>query len=292
MPATTSVSDVVVAIENAGPLDAVARGVRKVVTSVVRPQLLKDFLHGVPLGHPLHPMLTDIPIGMWSAAAVLDTLPGTGPAATALVATGLAAVPPTALAGWTDWADLHPQQQRVGLVHAAANVAAAGLYTLSLTARIRGRAMRGRMLGYAGLAAVTAGGYLGGHLSYRQAAGANHTEDLPHRFPADWQSAGALSDLPDGELVRRTVAGVDLLVMRRGSTIDVLADRCSHLSAPLSEGEFTVAAGQGCVVCPWHGSTFRLSDGGVVHGPATAPQPVFETRVEAGRLDVRLPGAE
>jgi nitrite reductase/ring-hydroxylating ferredoxin subunit/uncharacterized membrane protein len=291
MPATTAVNGVVDAIENAGPLDSVARAVRKAVTALIRPRALKDVLHGVPLGHPLHPMLTDIPIGMWSAAAVLDAMPGTQPAATALVATGLLAVPPTALAGWTDWSDLHEQQQRVGLVHAAANLIGAGLYTLSLSARLRGRPMRGRLLGYAGLTAVGVGGYLGGHLSYRQAAGANHSEDVPHLFPAGWQPAGEVDTLPEGELVRREVAGVDLLVMRRGSAIDVLANRCSHLSAPLSDGSFTVAKGQGCVVCPWHGSTFRLSDGAVIHGPATAPQPVFRTRVSNGALEVMLPGA-
>jgi len=292
MPASTAVNDVVEAIENAGPLDSAVSAVRKVVTAVLRPQPLKDVLHGVPLGHPLHPMLTDIPIGMWSAAAVLDLIPGTAPAATTLVATGLVAAGPTALAGWADWSDLHPQQQRVGLVHAASNIAGMGLYTLSLAARMRERHLRGRLFGFAGLAAITVGGYLGGHLSYRQAAGVNHDEDIPHTFPSGWQPAGSLSDLPEGELTRRTVAGLDLLVMRRGQAIDVLADRCSHLSASLSEGTFTVAEGQGCVVCPWHGSTFRLNDGGVVHGPATAPQPVFETRVVDGRLEVMLPGAD
>lgn len=290
MPATTSVTGVVDAIENAGPLDGAVRGARKVVRAVIRSHGLKDLLHGVPLGHPLHPMLTDIPIGTWTAAAVLDALPGTLPAATVLVATGLAAAGPTAVAGWNDWAELHPQQQRVGLVHAAANITGVVLYAVSLGARLRGKSLRGRLFGYAGLTAVTAGGYLGGHLSYRQAAGANHTEDVRHLFPSGWQPVGPVADLPDGQPVRRTVARTDLLVMRRGHTIDVLADRCSHLAGPLSEGSFTVSGGQGCVVCPWHGSTFRLSDGGVVHGPATAPQPVFRTRVVDGRLDVMLAG--
>jgi nitrite reductase/ring-hydroxylating ferredoxin subunit/uncharacterized membrane protein len=291
MPATTAVSDVVEAIENAGPLDAVAKVVRKAVSSALRPRKVKDVLHGVPLGHPLHPMLTDVPIGMFTAAAVLDALPGTAPAATALVATGLAAVGPTALAGWADWAELDEQQQRVGLVHAAANVAGAALYALSLAARMRSRGVRGRAFGYAGLATITAGGYLGGHLSYRQAAGVNHVEDVPHRFPTGWQPVGPVDELPDGELAKRTVGGVDLLIMRRGSAIDALADKCSHLSGPLSDGSFSVADGQGCVVCPWHGSTFRLSDGAVVHGPATAPQPRFSTRVRDGRLEVMFPGA-
>jgi nitrite reductase/ring-hydroxylating ferredoxin subunit len=77
--------------------------------------------------------------------------------------------------------------------------------------------------------------------------------------------------------------------MRRGQHVDVLSNHCSHLSGPLSDGEFTIDAGQGCVVCPWHGSTFRLADGAVVHGPATAPQQRFETRISAGVVQARLP---
>ncbi|MGN6239277.1 MAG: Rieske (2Fe-2S) protein, partial [Cellulosimicrobium cellulans] len=69
---------------------------------------------------------------------------------------------------------------------------------------------------------------------------------------------------------------------------DVLANKCSHLSGPLSDGEFAVEQGQGCIVCPWHGSVFRLSDGAVVHGPATSPQHRFATQVRDGRLQVRL----
>jgi len=196
------------------------------------------------------------------------------------------------VSGWADWSDLHPQQQRVGLVHAVSNTIAASLYTLSLAARMRGEHLRGRAYGFAGLSALSVGGYLGGHLSYRQAAGANHGEDIPHTFPAGWQDAGTASDLPEGELTKRSAAGLDLLVMRRGQAIDVLANRCSHLSAPLSDGSFSVSEGEGCVVCPWHGSTFRLSDGTVVHGPATSPQVRFDWRVVDDRLQVLLPGAD
>jgi nitrite reductase/ring-hydroxylating ferredoxin subunit len=72
-----------------------------------------------------------------------------------------------------------------------------------------------------------------------------------------------------------------------GERFQVLADRCSHLSGPLSDGELD----DGCITCPWHGSVFRLSDGSVARGPATAPQPVFETRTRDGILQVSLPGA-
>jgi nitrite reductase/ring-hydroxylating ferredoxin subunit len=258
------------------------------VNAVLRPQPVRDALHGVWLGHALHPMLTDVPIGMWTAAGVLDVVPGTGVASTALVATGCAAAVPTAVTGLADWSDLHPQQQRVGLVHAAANVAALGCYAASLAARVRGDTGRGKLLGFTGLGVLMVGGYLGGHLAYRQTAGPNHQADVVDLFPSGWHDLGPVDDLPDGAPAKRTVDGVDLLVVRRGTHVDVLADKCSHLSGPLSEGSFAVDGGQGCIVCPWHGSTFRLSDGLVVHGPATSPQQRFDSRVSAGRLEVRL----
>jgi nitrite reductase/ring-hydroxylating ferredoxin subunit len=290
MPTTTAPDMVMDRLENASPLDPVVKAVRSVVAKVLKPQPLRDALHGLWLGHPLHPMLTDVPIGAWTAAGLLDLLPGTGPAATALIATGCAAAVPTAVTGWADWSDLHPPQQRVGLVHAAANGAGIALFAASVAARVGGRSMRGKALSYAGLTAVMAGGYLGGHLVFRQAAGANHVADVPDLFPSGWQDLGALGDLPDAAPAKRTIDGVDLLVVRRGQHVDVLANKCSHLSGPLSDGQFTVESGQGCIVCPWHGSTFRLSDGGAVHGPATSPQQRFETRVTAGRVEVRLSG--
>jgi nitrite reductase/ring-hydroxylating ferredoxin subunit len=293
MPTGTAPVDAVVErLEHARPLDPVINAVRTLVSAAIRPRVVSDALHGVWFGHPLHPVLTDVPIGMWSAAAVVDAVPGTGPAASALIATGVASAVPTFVTGWADWSQLHKPHQRVGLVHAAANGIALGLYTASLSARLHGKPLRGRMLGYAGFGAVMAGGYLGGHLAFRQAAGASHNADTADLFPAGWQAIGRLDELPDGALEKRTVEGVDLLVVRRGQHVDVIANRCSHLSGPLSDGEFTTEGGNGCVVCPWHGSTFRLSDGQVVHGPATAPQPRFEARVTDGVVQVRLPGTD
>jgi nitrite reductase/ring-hydroxylating ferredoxin subunit/uncharacterized membrane protein len=293
MPVNTGgVTDAVDRLENAQTLDPVITAVRRVVRSVLRRQSVRDALHGVWLGHPLHPALTDIPIGTWTAAAVLDALPGTANAAATMIATGCVGYVPTVLAGWTDWSDLQEQQQRVGLVHAAGGAAAFSCYVASLTARAHGRTVRGKAWAYAGFAFVTATGYLGGHLAYRQAAGVNHVEAVQHVFPSGWHAIGELDEFPDAELAQRSVGGVGLVVVRRGRHIDVLADACSHLAAPLSEGTFTAESGQGCVVCPWHGSTFRLSDGGVVHGPATAPMPHFLTRIVNGQVEVSLPGAE
>jgi nitrite reductase/ring-hydroxylating ferredoxin subunit len=141
------------------------------------------------------------------------------------------------------------------------------------------------------------GAALGGHLGYRQATGANHGEEVPHVGPGSWQPLGPLAEFPLGQPVRRIAGDVPVFVLRNGTAaeVTVLSNRCPHLSAPLHEGELSTIDGELCVTCPWHASVFRARDGEVVHGPATAPVPGFESRVEGGVLQVRvrtLPGIE
>ncbi|MGW0422226.1 Rieske 2Fe-2S domain-containing protein [Streptomyces sp. NPDC003015] len=261
-------------------IDALGAGIRSLPLGRGR-----DVLHGTWLGHPVHPLLVQVPIGSWLSAAILDLRKGRPREAGLLVGVGLAAAVPAALTGAVDWAELRRPQMRVGLVHAVSNTAAVGLYTASLACRLTGRGRAGRTLGFLGLAAVGTGGMLGGHLAYRQAAGANHAEAVPHVVGGRWHRIGAVDDFPPGRPVQRSVDDVPVLVVREtGGAIHALADRCSHLAGPLSEG--TVS--DGCVRCPWHGSVFRLSDGLNVQGPAIAPQPAFDTRVTEGQVEVRL----
>jgi nitrite reductase/ring-hydroxylating ferredoxin subunit len=285
--------DAVHALETDQRLDRVVDPVRSVVQGLLPPGPARDALHGVSVGHPVHPTLVQVSIGAFMSASLLDALPGNEAASTALVATGLASVAPTAVTGWADWSELHEQQQRVGVVHAAANLTGVALYALSLASRLRGSHRSGKALGLAGLGMLGLGGFLGGHLSFRQASGANHAEDVPHLVRPGWHDLCALDELAEGTLTRRLLGeddgDVPLLVLRRGGNVTVLSDRCSHLSGPLHHGELD--DGEQCVVCPWHGSQFRLADGSVRRGPATAPVPSFETRVAEGRVEVRLPGA-
>ena len=277
-------------LEELASLDPVIARVRRSVRQVIQPQALRDLLHGVWLGHPLHPMLVQVPIGAWTSAAILDLVPKTGPSVSLLIGTGMATAAPAAAAGLVDWSELNQRESRMGLVHAAANNVALVFYGASLLARARGRRARGKALGYAGLSSVMVGGLIGGHLAYRSAAGVNHNADAPAIGPTDWTDVGRLDELPDGQLARRDVGTFPILLLRRGMKVSALADRCSHLSGPLSEGRLTGGA-EPCVVCPWHGSTFRIADGTVVHGPATAPQPVLETRVLSDHVEVRLAAA-
>jgi nitrite reductase/ring-hydroxylating ferredoxin subunit/uncharacterized membrane protein len=284
-------------LEEAAGLDSVVTPVRGAVNAVIRPRWLRDVLNGVPVGHPLHPALVQIPLGSWASAAALDAIPGTERAAKLLIGLGIAAAVPTALSGATDWTQLLTRQSRVGLVHAAANLLATGLYTVSLIQRRGNQPRRGTFFAYAGLAVVSVGGFLGGHLAYRQAAGVNHAEDVRHRVAQGWHPIGQLDEFADGALAPGAVEDLPLLVYRRGEKVSVLSDRCSHLSGPLHEGKLLrsmpgSAEPDACVVCPWHQSTFSLSTGAVVHGPATAPQPCFQTRVVDGAVEVRLLDAD
>lgn len=278
-------------LENAAFLDPVIAPVKKAVLALVKPRALEDALHGVPLGHPVHPILVLVPTGAWASVAVLDLIPGNERAARTLVGLGLLSAAPTIATGYTDWSRLHEQQLRVGIVHAALNWVSVGLYGASYLARLRGNAAGGKLWAYLGLGVVGASGYLGGHLAYRQASGANHTEDVPHRFPAGWHAFGALVDLPEGRLVRRELSGQPLVAFRRGRDVHVLSNTCTHLSGPLAEGEIVSEGGETCVQCPWHQSVFSMTTGEVVHGPATSPQPRFETRVSGGIVEVMLPNA-
>jgi nitrite reductase/ring-hydroxylating ferredoxin subunit/uncharacterized membrane protein len=273
--------------------DKVIDPARKVVISVLRPEAVKDFLHGTWLGHPLHPVLVQVPIGTWTSAGVLDAVPAMRPAASLLIGTGVAAAVPAALAGAADWSEQEPGVRRLGAVHALANTVALGLYVGSLAARARGRGALGRLLSYGGLGFATASAAIGGHMSYAQSSGMSHAAAAARALQHDWVDLGPMDDLPEGRPALRTGRGgsvaVPLAVVRRGARVDVFVGACAHLSGPLYEGAVEEVRGHACLVCPWHGSAFDLDDGEPRHGPAATPQEKLEVRMEAGRVMARLP---
>jgi nitrite reductase/ring-hydroxylating ferredoxin subunit/uncharacterized membrane protein len=270
-------------LEQAEALDEPAEKLAEVVGTAVQPRLVKNALSGTWLGHRFHPLMVPLPIGFWSGALIFDLIATRRArwAADVLVGSGVAAAVPTAAAGLSDWADTYGESRRVGLVHATVNTVALLCYSSSLVARLLGRRKAGVGLGLAGAAAITVGGYLGGHLSYVQAVGVERKAFAGG--PKDWTAVLDAGELQEATPRVVTAGDTDVMLYREGNRLYALWATCTHEGGPLAEGRFA----DGCVQCPWHGSTFRLADGGVVRGPAAASQPVFEARVTDGKVEVR-----
>ena len=247
--------------------------------------LQRDLASGRMLGHPLHPLLTDVVIGSWTSAVFLDLFGGepTARYARRLVGLGVLSAMPTALAGVHDWMDLDGGDRRVGVAHALGNVAGLSLFAASWLARARGRRGSGVALSMLGLGVASASAWFGGHLAYRRGIGVNRTAF--DTIPAKWQDVLDEGDLADGKLVGASVGGVDILLVRQGQTIHAMDDTCAHLGCSLHKGKLDY----GIVVCPCHGSAFSL-DGSVVRGPATADQPALDARVHDGKVQVKRHG--
>jgi nitrite reductase/ring-hydroxylating ferredoxin subunit len=281
-------------VADVSSFDKVIEPARKAVLSALKPPALKDFLHGTWLGHPLHPVLVQVPVGAWVSAGLLDAVPPLRPAATVLIGTGVAVSVPAAMSGAADWSEQEPGVRRLGAIHAVANTVALGLYAGSLVARARGRGALGRVLSYSGLAVAGGSAAIGGHMSYAQSSGASHSATAARALTSDWIDLGPLDDLPEGRPALRTGDGsgvaVPLAVVRRGARVDVFVGSCSHLSGPLYEGTVAEVRGRECLVCPWHDSAFDLDDGEPRRGPAANPQEKLEVRMQAGRVMARLPG--
>jgi len=255
---------------------------------------VKNFLHGTWLGHPLHPALTDVPLGAWTTALVFDTLDAgsrgwpwqgaTRRRADDAILVGIVGAVGAALAGLTDWQHTNGTARRTGLAHAALNTVALGLYTGSLVVRRRGSRGAGRSLAVAGFGMVMASAWLGGRLVYRERVGVDHAQ---REEPEGFLRALRESELREGQPVRAEIDGLRVVLVKRNGRVYAIGERCSHLGGPLAEGEVR----DDSIVCPWHGSRFALQDGRVLDGPATLPQPCFETREREGYVEVRRASA-
>ena len=163
-------------LEDAEALDAAVDAVRQPARSLFATGAWGALLRGDWLGHALHPVLTDVTIGSWTSATLLDVVGGDESAAAAqrLVGTGLLTFGPTAWSGWAEWSEAGPRGQRVGLVHAVTNAVAFSAYTASWVARVRGRHRAGAGLALAGAGVMGVAAYLGGHLAAARKLGTRH----------------------------------------------------------------------------------------------------------------------
>lgn len=271
------------------PVDAVLGGAVSATFAAAGPagRFMKDMLHGTWLGHPLHPALTDLPLGAWTTAMVLDLFATVGgrdeltPGADAAVALGLAGAVGAALAGLADWSASDGAARRLGLVHGLLNVGATGAFAASLCCRLAGARKSGLGLGLLGFAIANYTAFLGGQLVYGERLGVDRSRD--EVAPRDYVPVLDEAELTEGTLVRASMGATEVVLTRLRGRIHCLSNACSHLGCSLADGQLV----QDTIVCGCHGSAFAVDDGRVVHGPATAPQPYFETRVDGGRIEAR-----
>ena len=277
-------------VESQNWLDKLADPLQKwAQSSLGSPQWkkLKNILHGTWLGHPLHPTLTDIPLGSWTATMLFDVLwlaserPDMANAADVTLVLGLLGGGASAVTGFADWSETDATDRRVGLAHGLLNAGVMTTNLISYGLRRAGQRRAGIAFAGLGYAISLFSAYLGGELSYAKGIGVNHV--AWEAGSDDFVSVMKVADLPDKKLTRVEAAGMPVVLWKENQTFYALAATCSHLGGPLDEG----TCQNGTVTCPWHGSTFQLNDGSVVDGPAVYAQPTFAVRVRSGNIELR-----
>ncbi len=249
---------------------------------------VQGLLNGRWLGHPLHPLVTDVAVGAWTVVLVFDLIglaqPGAGLATAAAVSLwlGVLAAIGSLLSGATDWKDTYGLEQRVGFIHGLLMAVVSLLYVLSGVLRLVGPVdgTPARLIGILGFVGLIGGGFLGGEMAFGFGSMVDH--NAFRDAVSEFTPVGRIADLGVG-LNYVEAAGQPILVVRDGETVSAIGDVCSHAGGPLHEGTLD----HGVVTCPWHGSRFRLGDGSVVRSPATFPQPSYEVRVTDGMVEIR-----
>jgi len=247
----------------------------------------KKFLHGSALGHPLHPALVELPVGAWTLAAIFDAIElagggQRGKIADQAIGVGVIGALGAALAGAADWSETDGRAKRIGLTHGAMNVTATGLYVLSLLLRRRSRT-KGISVGMMAFGVAMSAAFLGGHLTYGEQIGVDHTATADQETPEKYVDVLDAKELAENTPTRVVAEGVAVLLVKQGEKIFALRETCTHLGGPLAEGKLEGDS----IRCPWHGSRFCLTDGRVLEGPAVFPERRFDVRVRKGRIEVR-----
>jgi len=271
----------------AAPLDALLN--RLFQTAALRP--LKLLLNGTWFGHPLHPLLTDVPVGAWTVTILLDLValildaPGLGLAAAIAAGLGVLAAVAAIAAGLMDWMDVDPPEKSVGVTHGILNTSATILFAISLLIRWQRHwqpTLGSFLVALAGYIVVSGGAYLGGGMVFRMGVMINR--NAYRKGPDDFLPACAVAALPEGQPRRVEVSGQPILLLRSGDRVYAIGAVCSHYGAPLEEGKL-----QGDTIqCPWHFSRFALADGSVCEGPACAGVPAYEVRVIHGQVEIKF----
>ena len=248
---------------------------------------IMDFLHGKPFGHPLHPILTDIPIGSWILAAFFDVLAlvvgskGARQIADVLTTVGTLAAIPTAISGIADYSSIKKSAAPYAATHGILNTIALYAYVRSTIARVQGQRFTALFYSLIGLTVSTVSAWFGGDMVYRHRIGVNHA--VPEAID-EWTTVMAAEDLEDENPTRVDADGVPVLLFRYNGIIHATHAVCSHAGGPLEKGRIV---DETCIVCPWHDSVYDMRDGRLIHSPSTFSQPRYQVRVNMGEIQVR-----
>ncbi len=255
-------------------------------------RVAKDLLNGVWLGHPLHPVITDVPIGAWTMSQMFDLFSmarggdsSLDTASDLTLGAGIVAAFGAAITGLADWSDIDENpRKRMGTAHALINVAGLALNIGSLGLRLGGGRNRGlaRTLSTSGYLLNALAAFVAGELVYNLGMSINRNawNDGPDKFT----DLAPVDDIREGKMQNFELEGRQIVVVKHEDGIHAFGGTCSHLGCDLWEGKLEGHT----VTCQCHGSQFDITDGHLVHGPATAPVPSYEVRKRSGNLQVRL----
>jgi nitrite reductase/ring-hydroxylating ferredoxin subunit/uncharacterized membrane protein len=249
---------------------------------VIRPKWLRSFFHGTWLGHPLHPLLTDVPVGALTIALGLDLL-GIYDGANWATLLGVAGMLVAAIAGFVDLDETDGKARQYGGIHASLMLVALAFYVFSLAVRFGyapGTPYQSVLIAAVGYLFVVAGAYIGGELVFTFG---NMVDRHAWRPSGTKWAALDVSEIPERQPTKAKAGAQTLVLVRAGDTIQALHDTCAHAGCSLSDGKIVGDT----IECGCHGSRFKLADGSVVVGPATSDQPLYEVRRAEGKLEAR-----
>ena len=280
------------------PLRGLSNAIADAVGAVYRVlggpgRVLQDFLNGKWLGHSLHAVLVDVVVGGSTAALFLDLLrvwfgvAGLEDATFWVLALAFLSSLGAVLTGLTDYKDTnHDSATRdVTGLHGLINIVGTVGFGVSVAQRMGGSHDAAFWVLLVSYFVISVGAFIGGHVVYKYGYMVNWNAFSRGKKAAEFTPVVAVSDVPEETPTKVTFGSTSIMLVRRGEVVHALKESCAHLGGPLSQGELKGDT----ITCPWHLSTFRLDDGGVVHGPATSRQVRYEVRVNTGQVELRGP---
>ncbi len=282
----------------ARPLRGFANGVANVMDGFFRAlrgpgKLLQDLLNGSWLGHSLHAVLVDVVVGgativlFFDVLRVVFSIGGLVDASTwGLGLVYLAAIG-SILTGLTDVKDTPPSsgERDVAVFHGTINIVATALFGISFFQRLAGSHDLAFWLLLIGYLIVSVGAYIGGHVVFKYGYMVNYNAFSKGRRAKDFTAVASVAEVPEGTPTKVMFGTTAVMLVRRGEVVHALKDTCSHAGGPLSQG--TLDGDR--ITCPWHASVFRITDGAVVHGPASSRQASYHARITDGQVELQGP---